>query len=244
MPWPVEAVETFPVPVAIGPLRAALARPRDARTAGTVLLLEGRGEFLEKYGPTVVRLVARGFVVLGFDWRGQGASPRLVPGSARGHVRRFEDYLEDLACVAARAEALGLPRPWYLLAHSMGAHLALRWLVEDCRRAERAALVAPMFDIDFRPLPRNVVEPIVKTAVLLGAEYRYAPGQRDPRSRCRFESNPATSCPEGFVLWRRLLDLIPSVGWAGSPGDGSRRRCDRSRLCAHRVCSSGCRFRS
>lgn len=215
VPWPVESVETFPVPVSVGPLRAALARPRGGRACATVLLLQGRGEFLEKYGDAVSRLVAAGFVVFGFDWRGQGGSPRLLPGSPRGHIERFEDYLEDLACVLARVHALGLPRPLNVLAHSMGAHLALRWLAEDARAAERAALVAPMFDIDFRPLPRRLVPPIVALALRAGAACRYAFGQGDPRPRLRFAGNPATSCPEGFALWQELLARHPQLRIGG-----------------------------
>lgn len=196
------------LPSAVGPLRAALARPTGP-PRGTVLLLEGRGEFLEKYAPTVERLVAERLVVLGLDWRGQGGSPRLLPGTQRGHVDDFADYLEDLALLLARAEQLGLPEPWTLLAHSMGGHVALLHLARTPGRIARAALVTPMFDIALGPLPRPLVQVLVRAAVGLGAARRYAPGQRDPATACRFEDNPTTSCREAFAAWWELLQRHP-----------------------------------
>src|SRR5690606_6592227 len=41
---------------------------------GTVCLVQGRTEFIEKYFETVTDLQSRGFAVATFDWRGQGGS--------------------------------------------------------------------------------------------------------------------------------------------------------------------------
>lgn len=193
----------------MGPLRAALARPRTAKARGTVLLLEGRGEFLEKYARTVERLVLEGLAVLALDWRGQGGSPRLVPGTRRGHVGDFADYLEDLDLLLARARALGLPEPWTALAHSMGGHVALRHLAGGGSPIRRAALVTPMFDIALAPMSRPLVRLLARGARGLGGGRRYALGQRDPPTRCRFEGNPTTSCPEGFAEWWEVLRRHP-----------------------------------
>lgn len=209
MPWPVDYVETFGLVSPVGRLRAALARPGLRPARGTVLLLQGRGDFLEKYGATVERSVAAGLYVLALDWRGQGASPRLVPGTRRGHVDDFESYLADLDLLVARAAVLGLPEPLLLLGHSMGGHIGLRWLRRHPGRIARAALVTPMFDIDLGGLPRPLVRALVGGALGVGAARRYAPGQRDPRTSCRFEGNPLTSCPEGFAQWWELLARHP-----------------------------------
>jgi lysophospholipase len=234
-PWPALAAESLAVASPVGPLRAGLARPRDRVVRGTVFLLQGRGEFLEKYAATVERLVAAGLVVIGLDWRGQGGSPRLVPGTARGHVDDFVAYLEDVDLLTARAAALGLPEPWLLLGHSMGGHVALRWLGLGPRPVARAALVTPMFDIALVPPPRPFVRSVAEAAVRLGAARRYAPGQGDPRSSCPFEGNPATSCPEGFaaawevlrrhperrvggVTWGWLAAALRSIEAARAPG--------------------------
>src|SRR5262249_62139395 len=54
-------------------LRFARWAPPPGRK-GTVLVLQGRAEFIEKYFETVRDLRARGFAVVTFDWRGQGLS--------------------------------------------------------------------------------------------------------------------------------------------------------------------------
>ena len=51
---------------------------------GTVLLLNGRKEYLEKYHETICDLNDRGFAVVSFDWRGQGLSDRLLPDRNKG----------------------------------------------------------------------------------------------------------------------------------------------------------------
>ena len=53
-------------------LRFARWAPPPGRK-GTVLVLQGRAEFIEKYFETVRDLRARGFAVVTFDWRGQGS---------------------------------------------------------------------------------------------------------------------------------------------------------------------------
>jgi len=63
---------------------------------GTVLLLAGRGEYLEKYHETATDLIKRGFDVYSFDWRGQGLSSRMLPNRQKGFVRTYDDYLVDL----------------------------------------------------------------------------------------------------------------------------------------------------
>ena len=59
---------------------------------GTVCILQGRAEFIEKYFETVGDLLLRGFAVATFDWRGQGLSARRLGNPRKGHVRRFDDY--------------------------------------------------------------------------------------------------------------------------------------------------------
>src|ERR1043166_3543765 len=54
---------------------------------GTILLLTGRGEFIEKYATEVVgELLGRGFCVYAVDWRGQGLSDRALADRSKGAV--------------------------------------------------------------------------------------------------------------------------------------------------------------
>ena len=188
-----------------GHLRTALLERPASSARGTVFVLQGRGEFLEKYRETAAWLHDQGFSVIGLDWRGQGGSARIIEGSGRGHVDDFAHYLDDLDRLAARAEALRLPRPWQFLGHSLGGHLALRWIGERDGPVDRLVLVTPMLGLQFRPLPDRLARALVRSAMALGMAERYAPGQRDPGPQvCRFEGNRLTSCPERFAAWREL----------------------------------------
>ena len=101
-------------------LRAAYWRPEGV-PRGTVALIQGRAEFIEKYYEVIGELLSRGFVVAAFDWRGQGLSQRLLDARAKGHVRRSTDYRLDLDAFLRQLLAPDCPQPWFALAHSMGA---------------------------------------------------------------------------------------------------------------------------
>jgi lysophospholipase len=56
----------------------------DSACRGTVFLLTGRSEYMEKYAEVVQELNGRGFDVYSFDWRGQGLSERILHNPAKG----------------------------------------------------------------------------------------------------------------------------------------------------------------
>lgn len=96
---------------------------------GTILLLQGRTEYLEKYGQTATEFARRGYGMASVDFRGQGLSDRLIPDRLIGHVGAFSDYQHDVAALMAFAKTEDLPRPWFLLSHSLGGAVALRALI-------------------------------------------------------------------------------------------------------------------
>lgn len=134
-----------------GPAQHEPAEP----LTGSVLLFPGRTEYLEKYAPVAAALTGAGLHVLGIDWRGQGASDRSPEYPMIGHIRDFGDYRRDVAALAAAAEAVDLPRPWRLLAHSMGGCIGLRAL-HDGLPVVAAAFSAPMWGIRFGKLPDSL----------------------------------------------------------------------------------------
>lgn len=150
--------------------------PRSGATRGTVLLLHGRREFIEKYYETIHDLLDRGFTVATFDWRGQGLSARPLADRHRGHASDFATYLEDLELFAAAARER-LPGPFAMLAHSFGGHAAVRYLHDHQDQVARAVLVAPMLGIHFGLLPRQVADAIARLALRLGRGEHYAPAQ-------------------------------------------------------------------
>jgi lysophospholipase len=57
-------------------LRYAIFKSDTTRARGTVVLLQGRNECIEKYYETIEHFTRRGLWVATFDWRGQGLSDR------------------------------------------------------------------------------------------------------------------------------------------------------------------------
>jgi lysophospholipase len=191
---------------------------------GTVVVLPGRAEFIEKYRETIAALVGWGFAAAILDWRGQGGSDRFLAHHHRGHVVQVEDYLADLAAVMARLHRLLLPRPFLMLSHSMGGHIGLRYLHDQRDDFLASVMSAPMFGIRLAPTPEPVARALCAAAVRMGAGWRFAPGQRDfDLDRYVFSGNRLTSCPDRYAGLRRLVAATPefalggvTYGWLGA----------------------------
>ncbi|HJQ56553.1 MAG TPA: alpha/beta hydrolase [Vineibacter sp.] len=129
------------------PLRFAVWQSSHRRPRGSIVVLTGRGEFLDKYASEVIpELQRRGFAVYALDWRGQGLSARQLEDREKGHIDSYETYLSDLQAFLAGVVVSEAPRPIVALTHSMGGHLLLRHLAEHPDGTPFAAgiLVAPM----------------------------------------------------------------------------------------------------
>ena len=118
---------------------------------GTVLLMQGRTEYLEKYGPWAEELNRAGFDVLSLDWRGQGLSDRLIDNPFPSHITDFADYQRDVIELVVAAGDMDLPQPWHLLGHSMGGAIGLAALMADLPVAS-AAFSAPMWGLHLSPI--------------------------------------------------------------------------------------------
>jgi lysophospholipase len=187
-----------------------------AGSKGTVFILPGRAECLEKYGRTASDLARRGFASLSIDWRGQGLADRLSSSPMLGHVGRFSDYQKDLRATLGKAGSLGLPEPYFLLAHSMGGAIALRALI-DGFPAKAAAFTAPMWGIRITPLLRPFALSIAGGAHALGLDLSYAPGTAPVNyvAVAPFVANVLTSDPEMFVWMKRQVLDQPQLSLGG-----------------------------
>lgn len=183
---------------------------------GTVLVFPGRTEGIEKYGLTATDLAARGYASAVIDWRGQGLSDRLHPDPQLGHVGRFHDFQRDVAALLAHVREMGMPGPFFLLAHSMGGAIGLRALVEGLP-VRAAAFSSPMWGISIAPHMRPVAWGLSTLASAVGAGHVMAPGQ--PREsyllRAPYEGNTLTTDPAMWDYMRRQIAAEPRLGLGG-----------------------------
>lgn len=192
-----------------------------AGTKGTVLLLPGRTECIEKYGRAAGDLIARGFSVITVDWRGQGLADRPLPDRATGHVGDFAEYQQDFDAMLTEAARLDLPQPFYMLAHSMGGCIGLRALTRGVP-VKAAAFSAPMWGIAMAAWLRPVAVVVSALAAPLGLVNRYAPSTSAQTYLLAspFEGNVLTTDRGMWDYMRRQVAEVPdlalggpSIGW-------------------------------
>jgi len=217
-----EAARALWVRAADGPrLRIALLGPAGAATGaprGSVLILPGRTEVVEKYGPTARALAARGYAALAPDWRGQGLSDRLLQDRRIGHVARFDDYQHDVAALVRVADTLALPRPWHLLAHSMGGAIGLRACLRGLTVAS-AVFSAPMWGLALPPGRRVAVGALTALAGPLGLSARPVPSADGGILAVPFAENRLTSDAERYAWMQAQVRAHPDLG-LGPPSLG------------------------
>ena len=155
--------------------RIRVAHWKKTRSKGTVLLFPGRSEYIEKYSVTAADLAAKGFGTFAIDWRGQGLADRLVKDVNAGYVEDFADYQSDLEAALDVAKELKLPKPWYLLGHSMGGAIGLRALYNGLD-VKAASFSAPMWGVGSTPTIRFFGKILGNVVSRLGHGDRFAPG--------------------------------------------------------------------
>ncbi|WP_170331123.1 alpha/beta fold hydrolase [Ruegeria arenilitoris] len=166
----------------------------EGEAIGTVMMFPGRTEYIEKYGDSAAEFVGRGFACLAVDWRGQGLADRLLDDPRVGHVEQFTDYQHDVQVTLELADELDLPKPWYVIGHSMGGAIGLRAVLErDCFAA--CAFTGPMWGIFFTP----IMKPLSRLTAYWGP--RIGLGEKTPPTTS-LESYVASQPFDGNVLTR------------------------------------------
>ncbi|WP_299297196.1 alpha/beta hydrolase [uncultured Tateyamaria sp.] len=183
---------------------------------GTVLLFPGRTEYVEKYAPAAGDLAARGYATIVIDWRGQGLADRLLDDARIGHVETFGDYQLDVAAMVAAAQELNLPKPYYLLAHSMGGCIGLRSL-HDGLDVRSAAFTGPMWGIRISPHLRPVAWALGRMMPAIGQGHRLPPGTilDSYVLTADFDDNVLTTDFEMFDMMRQQLQAHPELALGG-----------------------------
>ena len=190
---------------------------------GTVCLFQGRAEFIEKYFEVVGELQARGFAVATLDWRGQGLSQRLLRDPHKGHVRRFSDYVIDLAVFVKEVVLPDCPPPYFALGQGMGATVLIEIAARGYRWFDRMVLSAPMIGLAQQSL-WGAGPAIVRAMRLAGLGRLYVPGGgATPIAAVPFAGNLMTSDPVRYARTAAILEAepalgvgAPTIGWVGA----------------------------
>jgi len=200
-----------------------IASPRAA-----LVVVHGLGEHSGRYEQFGASMADYGFSSYACDLRGHGRSE-----GRRGHVRSFGVLLQDLD--RFRREVQGLAAdglPVFLLGHSLGGLIALRYQ-EEYRTAFRGAIISAPWLANAMPIPRWKVTAAAALARLLPAlpmnnGVAAEDLSHDPAVACAYRADPLVhsritprlfleaSAAMGLVLQRAdqlvapLLFLIPT----------------------------------
>lgn len=182
--------------------------PKDG-ARGTVAVLPGRTECIEKYFEIARDLQAMGWAVVLVEPRGQGLSDRLAANRVAGHIDDFAHAAADLT--QAVGELTDWPRPLVVLGHSAGGGVILRALLDGLITPSAALFCAPMWGFKLPP----GADLVAKAEVALGLRETILPGLPTKAGPERFEGNNLTSDPRRHARANALLVAEPDLGMAG-----------------------------
>lgn len=128
-------------------LRLGLFEPGkpDSAVKGTLVLMTGYSEFIEKYAETIGDFLALDYRVTILEWRGHGLSGGRLPNQPKVlHLDDFETNISDLVTAMQSVIMQVFPRPYFGVAHSMGGQILLRTAVKHPDFFSMLSLCAPL----------------------------------------------------------------------------------------------------
>ncbi|WP_298981293.1 alpha/beta hydrolase [Caldilinea sp.] len=180
----------------------------DRAPRGVVVLVHGFGEHSDRYGYLVTALTAAGYLVYSFDHRGHGRSP-----GQRGHVHRFDDFLEDVRQMIARARADEPSLPLFLFGHSVGGLVALDYAIRHPEELQGVVASAPLLSQpNISPLVLTIARLLSRLAPTFPLDTGLDPTTiaRDPAEVQRYTTDPLVHAKTSA---RAAAEAMDAVAW-------------------------------
>ncbi len=114
-------------------------------TRAILILIHGAGQHSGYYTDLAPICQQHQLIYVTPDLRGFGQS-----GGARGHVNRFNEYLEDLDYLIQRISSWVPDKPIFLAGHSLGGLVVIRYVQEYKSKIRGGIISAPALGLRFR----------------------------------------------------------------------------------------------
>jgi lysophospholipase len=166
----------------------SIAYATNLKRPGTpyIVIVPGRSESYLKYQELAFDLDCQGYDSVIIDHRGQGLSARFTPNRLQGHVVKFDHYAQDLHQLLNLVLPAQYPQHKqgaFMLAHSMGGAIALRYLQLYPNNIKALTLSSPMIAISSGGAPIWLAKTLIKTGSTINRWLSKAPwyffGQSD-----------------------------------------------------------------
>lgn len=169
---------------------------------GTILIIQGRAETMDKYLSLIKDFVAQNYRVITYDHPYQGYSSDLQD-LQMSWIGCFDDYLKALSEVLSRYDHLN-PQ---IISVSMGGMIAIQALNRALIKPRKLILVTPMMRNSKNGFPPFIAKFIAKSADLfyrfLGNKYAPAPGQMKEYRIPEFQGNGKTHSINRLSFYHR-----------------------------------------
>ncbi len=161
---------------------------QDAVSARAVVVIShGAGEHSGRYERVAIHLAELGYPVYALDHRGHGRSE-----GRRAFVDRLGHAAADLDVLIALSRREQPDLPVFLLGHSLGGTIALRYALQHQDKLDGLILSGPVAVIDLPPAPLRLVVKALSVAIpwvpVLGLDP--ATISRDPREVEAYRTDP------------------------------------------------------
>lgn len=183
-----------------------------------IVISPGRIEGYLKYKELVFNLVNNGYNVAVIDHRGQGLSERLLKNPHKGYVKNFDDYAIDLNEFINKIVNPRCNNDLFLLGHSMGGAIAIRYLQSYPNNIKAIALTSPMIGIDSGSLPLWLGKLIINSSLQINNVFSdqawYFIGHKDYINK-PFTDNHLTHSTVRYKIFRDIYIEHPEIQLGG-----------------------------
>ena len=177
----------------------------EAEPHALIVIVHGAGEHSGRYGYVAETLVHDGYAAYSLDHRGHGRSD-----GPRGLIDRLDSAVADLDRLVSDALAQHPALPVFLLGHSMGGTIAVRYALSHQDRLTGMILTGPLAVIEAGAplrLAGRVLSVVAPTLPLIGVDPALV--SRDPEVVSAYESDPLVH--HGKLPARTLGELASAI---------------------------------
>jgi lysophospholipase len=188
---------------------------RSAAYNAAIVFLTGLGESYVKYFPLIQTLVSEGYTVYSYDHRSQGFSDYDNNAPQIAHVQSFAQYEDDLREFMSRVVAPNAHGKVFLMAHSMGAGIALSYAIHYPKDFSALALSAPVVEFQTGAIPMWVGYSAVSALSFFGLGHRSTFAGRD----CEYEAGAQNICTHNVsaaLAWAEFRKNNPQIVLKGA----------------------------